>query len=439
MESSGKKEKRIRNNFSADEDERLAQFFARNPQHPRKSKNTYETLLQEEWARYHPVSSWLGRYMRFERNYEARIAEIIANGGGMAQGQSDDSGRESSNEAERSVERPNKRRRRNLHLESEPDSDEATGSFTQFPVLLNSFIGKTMSQTDQYLGLNLAITHLSVTHGFPTAVVYATWELTGSLYLADELLRRTKLSLGGISHDDRGSGEPSASRRVHRQNSWSETREKPSSSPGRARKRRRRGISNEQSVDNVHSNAGRYPEPVPQSQLCLPPHGHLLPPPGREISADFAPSSMPWQDDEVPMQEAYRLARRVPTAQESVVPETPQVSERGDSPPPPLGPQEAHDSSSSESGDTSASESSSSSSSSSFYGSQYQEPAAESIYITTQTSLFGIELPEAPVVSYVSSNYKNRKAAQVSTDSRMYHVARRYREAGHTVPYRRDN
>ncbi|KAJ7235359.1 hypothetical protein C8J57DRAFT_1728667 [Mycena rebaudengoi] len=438
MESSGKKEKRIRNNFSADEEERLAQFFARHPQHPRRSRNTYEMLLQEEWARYHTVVSWLGRYTRFERKYEKRIAEIVNNGEGGAH-EPDGSGRESSKEAESFFESLKKWRRRDLQLESEPDSDEDTGSFKQLPIHLNEFTGKIMSQTDQYLGLNLAVTHLSMTHGFPTAVVYATWELTGNLHLTDELLRRTKLSLGGIPHGDGGGGEPSALQRVHREKSRSKTREKPSPSPGRGRKRRRRGISNEQSADNVQPNAGRYPDAIPQSQLRIPPHVHLLPPLGREISADFVPSSMPWQDDEVPMQEAYRLARRVPTAQESVVPETPQVSERGDSPPPPPVPQEAHDSSSSESGDTSASESSSSSSSSSFYGSQYQEPAAESIYIPTQTSLFGIELPEAPVVSYVSSNYKNRKAARVSTDSRMYHAARRYREAGHTVPYRRDD
>ncbi|KAJ7265724.1 hypothetical protein C8J57DRAFT_1511485 [Mycena rebaudengoi] len=401
MGSSGKQEKRVRNNFSADE-ERLAQFFARHPQHPHRSKITYEMLLQE-WARYHTVASWLGRYMGFERKYEKRIAEIVNNGGGGAH-EPDGSGRESSKEAESSVERPKKRRRRDLQLESEPDSDEDTGSFKQFPVHLNEFTGKIMSQADQYIGLNLAITHLSMTHGFPATVVYTTWELTGNLHLTDELLRLTKLSLGRIPHGDGGSGEPSASQRV-----------------GVVSAEVEEFTTSKQSVENVHPDAGRYPEPVPQSQLRLPPHVHL-PPLGREISADF---------------EAYRPARRVPTAQESVVPETPQVSERGDSPPPPPTPQEAHETSSSESGDTSAPESggarqtppqyspsSSSSSSSSFYGSQYQEPATQSTYIRTQTSLFVVALPEAPVVSYISSISKNRKAARVFKDSRMYHTAR---------------
>ncbi|KAJ7500221.1 hypothetical protein B0H11DRAFT_802856 [Mycena galericulata] len=188
--------KRARYDFTPTEDEKLVKFLSEHAPSARTNIATYRELSAQPWGSKHSAESWLGRYKRRRRVYDAQIDELVA----------ESASEESMNEDELEVPEQlapasdDQRTFKNLHI-----------PFAAFKDRL-----QPVSETDQFLCLNLAINLLSATHGFDPEVVYETWKLTGDLHLTDEHLRQTAIFLdSGEKGEDEESDEEALSTSHH--------------------------------------------------------------------------------------------------------------------------------------------------------------------------------------------------------------------------------
>ncbi|KAJ7165758.1 hypothetical protein C8R46DRAFT_1096171 [Mycena filopes] len=156
---------RVRNEFTATEDDCLVEYLADVDPAARLTISTYRDVANEPWGSTHSDESWASRYRRCKPIYDVRIEAFL--------------------EAREIEESGPRRKRRRLSSQSADDETfpEPSISFARFQQSAAS-----VTQLDQFLGLSLAIDLLVEKHGVEPEVAYAAWERCGDLRLADKEL-----------------------------------------------------------------------------------------------------------------------------------------------------------------------------------------------------------------------------------------------------------
>ncbi|KAJ7455132.1 hypothetical protein FB451DRAFT_646791 [Mycena latifolia] len=352
----GKKDKRPRKEFTQSEDEQFIEFLAGRPFASRASILTYREIAAEPWGTNHTENSWLQRYNRRKSHYDPLIDTLARKKSKADKHESDAEpvlkkqrlslrdpliaalALKKSKAAKRPSESNQSRdsdhddaepalKKRRLTMQSAPD-DSAT--FRDFPIPYSRFMRKPnpVSDTDQFISLNLAISHLSEAHGFDPDVVYATWELTGDLHLTDEHLSRAAISVESRQQDEHAIDEEIVGLLTRDVPAYSADDE---SSPSRSTSPQLNRASPE--LDSVHDPSrktspkrkrsnplspewnSRAPVPTPTQQLRVP---------GCPSNLEIIPSSIPNERELYPSQPPAMAPARQRDG--TVIPETPQPS-----------------------------------------------------------------------------------------------------------------
>ncbi|KAJ7249749.1 hypothetical protein B0H12DRAFT_1121599 [Mycena haematopus] len=176
MSEKAVKNTRVRNDFTATEEQDLVEFLADYELRARATIFPYRELTEKPRGSKHSAQSWLSRYKRFRSIYNVRIEGFILENSLRANHRADED-RESILEPARK--KPDFTLRRACSA-STPDIDETFGNI---PISFARFMKNPsqLSPCDQWIGLNLAINFLGETYGVDPEVVYATWERSRSL------------------------------------------------------------------------------------------------------------------------------------------------------------------------------------------------------------------------------------------------------------------
>ncbi|KAJ7486401.1 hypothetical protein B0H11DRAFT_1125162 [Mycena galericulata] len=264
--------KRARYDFTSTEDEKLVQFLSERAPSARTNITTYRELSAQPWGSKHSAESWLGRYKRRRRVYDAQIDDVVAESGAE----------ESMNEDETEV----------LEQLASASNDPRTFRNLHIPFAAFKARLQPISETDQFLCFNLAINLLSATHGFDPEVVYETWKLTGDLHLTDEHLRQTAIFLESRETGEYEESDEEALSTPHRPNAVAHTNFGNEGMDGQMDGRAQRP---EPTVDNVPSSILEETEIPPPSRH----HGQIIQPAGRR-SRESSPGipETPHNDEE---------------------------------------------------------------------------------------------------------------------------------------------
>ncbi|KAF8168989.1 hypothetical protein K438DRAFT_1941424 [Mycena galopus ATCC 62051] len=171
---------RVRNDFTATEEQDLVEFLADYEPSARTSVFPYRELADKPCGSKHSAESWQSRYKRFRPVYDVRIEGFILQNSLPPAHPTDE-------DEESNPERVRKKPRLQYERASPPDDE----TFGDLPISFDHFMknSNSVSQRDQWIGLNLAVKFLGEAHGIEPEVVYATWERSRDLTVTATHLR----------------------------------------------------------------------------------------------------------------------------------------------------------------------------------------------------------------------------------------------------------
>ncbi|KAJ7165763.1 hypothetical protein C8R46DRAFT_1351307 [Mycena filopes] len=285
---------RIRNEFTATEDDNLVEYLAAVAPASRLAISIYRAVANEPWGSTHSDESWASRYRRYKATYDVRIDAFLE-----------------ARENEQSGPRRKKRRLCFQSADSDETFPEPTLSFARFQQH-----AAQLTKRDQFLGLSLAIDLLSAKHRVEPEVAYATWERCGDLRLADKELEEERKKGDDAEND----GEDENDERVHSSPEPPESEDDtppprqpaatmPTSRTGKRRPHRRRDRTHSDSdLDFVPSSVPSEEESMVQQRVETPPRPRRQPsspsarstpsPPRPDIDANDDNKALDSEDDD---------------------------------------------------------------------------------------------------------------------------------------------